>query len=181
MQLRSALYAAVACFLVNSAPVDAQTVANGPYYATPAWDQTLPSNTRFIVLANMNQEAVLDRETGLVWERQPTTELLDYTPALFRCRLLVKGNRQGWRMPTQEEIRTLVSIGVIDGFTDQLPPGHPFILQPARTYWTSTGVYHDPTIITMMRFQRPDTTPGFTRDAGNLESVWCVRAQGVSP
>ena len=30
----------------------AQTTANGPYYATPSWDQTLPASTRFIVLSN---------------------------------------------------------------------------------------------------------------------------------
>jgi len=44
----------------------AQTTANGPYYATPSWDQTMPAATRFIVLSNMASEAVLDRETGLV-------------------------------------------------------------------------------------------------------------------
>ena len=52
-------------------PGNAQTVANGPYYAWPSWDQTLPSSTRFIVWANFNSQAVLDRETGLVWERSP--------------------------------------------------------------------------------------------------------------
>ena len=52
-------------------PAAAQTTANGPYYAVPSWDQTLPAAQRFIVLANMNQEAVLDRETGLVWQRTP--------------------------------------------------------------------------------------------------------------
>ena len=44
----------------------AQTTANGPYYATPSWDQKLQCDTpatcpRFIVLANWNSEAVLDR------------------------------------------------------------------------------------------------------------------------
>src|SRR5258706_4372951 len=39
--------------------------AVGPYYATPSWDQTLAVSTRFIVLSNMNGDAVLDRETGI--------------------------------------------------------------------------------------------------------------------
>ena len=30
------------------APSVAQTVANGPYYAYPAWDQSLPAAQRFI-------------------------------------------------------------------------------------------------------------------------------------
>src|SRR5713101_6294178 len=51
--------------IVNQAP--AQTTANGPYYATPSWDQTLACTTlatcpRFIVLSNFNNQAVLDRE-----------------------------------------------------------------------------------------------------------------------
>src|SRR5215467_3710646 len=56
----------------------AQTTSNGPYYATPSWDQQLPVSTRFIVLANWidadhpsGGAAVLDRETGLVWEQNP--------------------------------------------------------------------------------------------------------------
>ena len=44
----------------------AQTVANGSYYATQAWDQTLPANVRFIVLSNFENKAVMDRDTGLV-------------------------------------------------------------------------------------------------------------------
>ena len=47
--------------------------AVGPYYAIPAWDQSLPASTRFVVLTNWGQQAVLDKETGLVWERSPAT------------------------------------------------------------------------------------------------------------
>ena len=59
---------------------------NGPYYATPSWDQTLPCETtsncpRFIVLANMNNEAVLDRNTGLVWQQNPFGGALDWANA----------------------------------------------------------------------------------------------------
>ena len=49
----------------------------GPYYATPSWDQKIQCDAqatcpRFVVLSNWNSEAVLDRETGLVWEKSPT-------------------------------------------------------------------------------------------------------------
>jgi PEP-CTERM motif len=69
----------VLAFMLASPSARAQTTAVGPYYATPAWDQTLPCSApnncpRFIVLSNMNSEAVLDRESGLVWERSPRHE-----------------------------------------------------------------------------------------------------------
>src|ERR1051325_11151454 len=56
----------------------AQTTSAGPYYATPSWDQKLACDSaatcpRFVVLANWNNDAVLDRETGLVWDRTPLT------------------------------------------------------------------------------------------------------------
>jgi hypothetical protein len=48
----------------------------GPYYATPSWGQKLQCDTqatcpRFIVLSNWTSEVVLDRETGLGWEKSP--------------------------------------------------------------------------------------------------------------
>ena len=61
-----------------ASPAGAATAA-GPYYATPSWDQQLPASTRFVVLSNWidaahpsGGAAVLDRETGLVWEQSPT-------------------------------------------------------------------------------------------------------------
>src|SRR5437762_8475026 len=93
----------------------AQTTANGPYYANPAWDQSLPSNTRFIVLSNMNSEAVLDRETGLVWQRSPSPPSTHYgwASGQQQCREFTHiGNRLGWRMPTVEELASLVDTSV---------------------------------------------------------------------
>src|SRR5208337_2627979 len=49
-------------------PAEAAKNTTGPRYEPPSWDQTLPANQRFVVLTNMNSEAVLDKETGLVWE-----------------------------------------------------------------------------------------------------------------
>lgn len=79
--LVSGIFAALAV-----SPAVAQTTGNGPYYATPSWDQTLPSNTRFIVLSNFGGQAVLDRETGLVWEKSPSAAVgFTWDNAVFHC------------------------------------------------------------------------------------------------
>ena len=49
--------------------------AAGPYYAEPAWDQKIAAAARFLVLTNWESQAVLDKETGLVWERGPVGTL----------------------------------------------------------------------------------------------------------
>src|SRR5687768_667457 len=92
----------------TSTNVSAQTTAPGAYYAPPAWSQTLQGSTRFIVLSNFNTEAVLDRETSLVWERSPSTEEVTWERALFECAGRSIASRKAWRMPTFSELQSLV-------------------------------------------------------------------------
>ncbi len=117
----------------------AQTFANGPYYAAPSWDQTMPASTRFIVLTNMNGEAVLDRETGLVWWRMPTPDLATLFAAQFNCARSTVGGRRGWRLPAASELLSLFDPAATA--PPFLPAGHPFLAFPARslTLWTSTA------------------------------------------
>src|SRR5262245_42329601 len=56
-------------------PTVAPTAA-GTYLAPPAWSQTLAPNVRFVILSNFNKDAVLDRETGLIWSRQSVGRML---------------------------------------------------------------------------------------------------------
>ncbi len=126
-------------------PADAQTIAPGPYYATPSWDQTLPPSTRFIVLSNFNSDAVLDRETGLVWERSPVSILgTDWFTAVSACERLIVANRFGWRLPSVQELTSLVD--PTQG-NPALPPGNPFgniVGLFVSVYWTAATVETDP-------------------------------------
>jgi hypothetical protein len=121
----------------------AQTIGVGPYYATPSWDQTLPASTRFIVLSNFNNDAVLDRETGLVWQRSPSTQQV-YSNAIGGCATANTGGRQGWRVPHLSEFESLVDATVASH--PMFPAGHPFTGFPtssgagALVFWTDTAV-----------------------------------------
>src|SRR5262245_7566719 len=112
--------------------------AVGPYYATPSWDQTLAASSRFIVLSNFNSAAVLDRETGLVWQRTPNL-LTGWLGAQGACNDAVIGGRSGWRLPTVDELASLVDKTQAN---PALPLGHPFlnvlIFGPPH-FWTANA------------------------------------------
>jgi len=122
----------------GTSPAAAQTAANGPYYATPSWDQQLPASTRFTVLSNWGSAAVLDRETGLVWERSPRTSAFhERHDAHEVCNTLTLGNRMGWRLPTLQELASLLDP---TQSIPSLPSGHPFTnVQVSDAYWSATN------------------------------------------
>ena len=159
-------------------PAHAQTTAPGPYYATPSWDQKLPAATRFIVLSNWNNEAVLDRETGLVWERSPDTTFRTWTQASSHCNNRSVGGRKGWGLPGIRELASLVDPTVaLPGPT--LPAGHPFSnVQFGPTtdfqYWSGTLDHFDPRILVWtLNFGRIDVRFGAQVTEGGY--AWCVR------
>jgi hypothetical protein len=89
---------------VAAGAANAQTTAPGPYYPIPSWDQKLQCDTqatcpRFVVLSDWGGAAVLDRETGLVWEKSPSTSAADWFAAQAHCIGLKTGGRMGWRLP----------------------------------------------------------------------------------
>jgi hypothetical protein len=172
------IISAVLAFAATCA--EAQTTANGPYYANPSWDQTLPASTRFIVLSNMSSAAVLDRETGLVWERSPSTSNLFVWPdAQSRCNRLTTGGRLGWRLPTLHELASLVDPS-IPSPGPTLPAGHPFTNVQSSFYWSANIITFGPGIAWGVGFDN-----GFVGGNANVDavgSVWCVRGgQGADP
>ena len=99
--------------------------------------------TRFLVLTNWNSEAVLDKETGLVWERSPATTTHTWSDARFQCTGRTTGNRKGWRLPSVHELASLVHPTVA-----QARPSRRAI--PLRTssrtgYWSATTNAESPT------------------------------------
>ena len=160
-------------------PAHAQTTAPGPYYATPSWDQQLPASTRFIVLSNWNSEAVLDRETGLVWERAPDRTQFVWLTAQSHCRGLALGGRRAWRLPTLQELASLVDPTVGDP-GPFLPPGHPFTNLSPFEYWSATTSAGNSSLAYTVTFRLGGLTAGFSKTSD--QQVWCVRGgQVVDP
>jgi hypothetical protein len=168
--------------LVGAEGARAQTVAAGPYYATPSWDQKLACSSasncpRFIVLSNWNSAAVLDRETGLVWEKAPSLSTFIWLYAQEPCNGSSVGNRKGWRLPTLQELASLVDGDPANTSIPRLPPGHPFQNVQPLSYWSATT-----NAITNAYAWAVDLDDGFVTsfDKSNTFFVWCVRGgQGV--
>jgi len=136
-QILSTLGALLVLNLVVAGGAAAQTPQVGPYYATPSLDQTLGCPTltncpRFVVLSNYGNSAVLDRETGLVWQRTGLGIDLNWFEWSTHCTASVAdGGKWGWRLPTVTELSSLVG----------LPPGHPFSWLSSldqMVFWSAT-------------------------------------------
>jgi hypothetical protein len=184
---------------LGAGPAQAQTTANGPYYATPSWDQTLACTTaatcpRFIVLSNFSSQdpqdqltgrnqnqAVLDRETGLVWERSPDTTLRTWQDAQTHCNQATVGGRKGWRLPTVQELASLIDPSVaFPGPT--LPPGHPFSNVQTDSASSMPRGYKSATSHHSVGSWAVFFRNGFVGNHAFNETdfVWCVRGgQGV--
>jgi hypothetical protein len=142
----------------------------------PTWSQKLDSTNgdengcgsdRFECV--MGGAAVLDKETGLVWEQRAGATIYNWYSACSDCYQREVSNRKGWRLPTIDELTSLVDR---TGYPVKLPPGHPFSNVQGAVYWSSTTV--------------ADYTAGAWRvsfNDGSLRSqhkdysafVWCVR------
>jgi len=122
-------------------PAAAQVTVNGPYYPLPSWDQTLTANVRYVVLTNFDSNAVLDRETGLVWQRTPSgAEDMTWASASALCLGIQTGNRGGWRLPTVNELSSLLDTSITTT-ASLFFVGHPFLSgSSSRRFWTATAV-----------------------------------------
>jgi hypothetical protein len=132
----------------------------------------------------MNQEAVLDRETGLVWQRSPFSagSTAARSDGINACLRATTGGRQGWRLPRVDELMTLADVTNTDDTQVHLPAGHPFLNIPPNSsiFWAADHI------------PAPQTDSGhvlfFTFSGGgaglsgttNFQLVsaraWCVRA-----
>jgi hypothetical protein len=146
-------------------------------YVPGAWGQSLlVAADRFqLVLGSV---AVLDRETGLVWERTPSIIAeASWAAGVVNCSTQSPTTRYGWRMPTIEELATLLD----PPGTPALPVGHPFSIgsDPANYgFWSAS-----PNAFLLTEMLGVSFNGGFVFSKPKSTGVarrWCVRG-GQTP
>ena len=144
----------------------------------PAWNRIIPGAARFVDAlapdAGGNYAAVLDKETGLVWAKSPSQSWTSWQDAKNRCTNLVLGGRMGWRLPTLEELSSLVdhTQGNVC-----LPSGHPFSNVQGAYYWSSsTGGGYDDSDTSVAGVVEMWTGHVDSHDKSESHYVWRVRS-----
>lgn len=135
------------------------------------WQLAHPAAQRFVVLPDFNNDAVLDRDTGLIWELSPIPTPVTWNEARVVCSTRTTGGQKGWRLPAPAEMRSLVGPAV-DSPVPNIPPGHPFLNIQPTSYWTVVPEAQQPTYAryvdaflgNVLSFVKVYTYP-----------VWCVR------
>jgi len=139
--------------------------------AVPAWAQVLPTTMRFVLV--MGGAAVLDKETGLVWEQSPQTTTNQWPDARLQCTSRKVAGRSGWRLPSVNELASLIDTTNTD---PALPTDHPFSNVWSSRYWSATTSADVPTLAWNGHFGNGEV-------ASYLKSsylfVWCVRGGGL--
>jgi hypothetical protein len=149
---------------VPAAPTDPSGISQD-------FGKVLPAAQRFVMLPAFNNDGVLDKETGLVWEKSPQTTTARWSAARRICIEKNVGGQKGWRLPSLPELRSLVDSSVAPpGPT--LPPGHPFLAVQSAVYWSETRVGDNPSGAWAVHFGLGGGSV-FINWAHGVQ-VWCV-------
>ena len=147
-----------------------------------SWDEKITkASKRFTVLSAFNNEAVLDKETQLVWEKSPgetdgvpgitAADRLAWASARVHCLNKNVGGRKGWRLPSFVELASLEDPANTNA---ALPTGHPFTNIQSNDYWSASTNAAGPTSAWRVSFD--DGFVGFALKS-NSHFVWCVRGE----
>ncbi len=149
-------------------------------YSAKSWSKKLPCDSqtncpRFEVLADFNNEAVLDKETGLVWEKSAWRYTPYWNNAISLCTDLELGGRKGWRLPTVEELTSLVD-PTQPTSSPALPSGHPFVNVNSIGFWSATTAVFDTSYAECVTMGCCSGAVGNCYKTGPFDfGVWCVR------
>ncbi|MGH9866949.1 MAG: DUF1566 domain-containing protein [Candidatus Polarisedimenticolia bacterium] len=139
----------------------------------PTWSFLIAGASRFRP-ALSGGSAFLDKETGLVWQKVPSSGSWSWSVAQGFCLAQPIGSRLGWRLPTAEEMFSLID--PTQTGAPFLPTGHPFGTIEG-VFWTSTTNANNTAGALGVDFSAgifPLISTDISKTSGTAK-VWCVR------
>jgi hypothetical protein len=140
-----------------------------------------PTYQRFTF--SLGGTAAFDAESGLYWTKQPGAERTSWAKARSICANLYPAGNSGWRLPTFQELASLVGrkpAGTL------LPVGHPFTNVQSGFYWSatteadrSTHAWQVGIAVTFRDVAQPHVTTAPKIGADGY--YWCVRGGSAAP
>lgn len=137
---------------------------------TQRWDANHPSTSRFTVLAEFNNAAVRDNNTGLVWEQSPAPSSPGPTwnDARLQCIDRNVGGTRGWRLPSVVELASVIDPSLPAPY---IPPV--FTGVQLTPYWSATANAVGSSSALNVNFD--DGHVGMSSKSSS-NAVWCVRS-----
>jgi hypothetical protein len=164
----------IGSFFVMSGSMEWPALATSSANERERPSQTVNTNqstsSRFIVLAEYNDQVVRDTKTGLIWERSPRLGLYDWEVANQQCLATTAGGQTGWRVPTVEELKSLIDASSTDL---TLPAGHPFRNVESAIYWSASKHTTNPNSALFVNFSSGRSS---SLEKQMSSFVWCVRS-----
>jgi hypothetical protein len=97
-----------------------------------------------------NNETVTDHKTGLIWQQGGDGIVRNFADAGQYCEDLVLGGKADWRLPSLNELETIVDYSRTDPAIDPVFSTSPYF---AHSYWSSSNYFHDPDYAWYVGFQ----------------------------
>jgi hypothetical protein len=132
-----------------------------PERSHPAVDLNNSSAARFVVAF---PGAVLDKQTGLVWEEMPDATLRTWTDAARYCVDKSVGGTIGWRLPSMEELKNVQDPSIAPPFV----PERVFPDVQPTVYWSAKA----PIGVSFVHLVDDRVSGGMKP---NILPAWCVR------
>ncbi len=152
------------------------TSGGGAGNHTLRWDTNNASDTRFTTAF---PGAVLDNNTGLVWEQAPAADLHAWVPANAYCVRKTIGGTVGWRSPSVVELKSVQDPSLPAPFV----PASAFTIAPDATspgvhlayYWSATTSAENNTGAWVVSFLHGGIGSDSKSGPTSPPYAWCVR------
>ncbi|MBX3331097.1 MAG: DUF1566 domain-containing protein [Nitrospira sp.] len=131
-------------------------------------DKNLPAAQRFVTAF---PGAVLDKNTGLVWEQAPDATFQIWDTAKRGCLVKNVGGTMGWRLPSVVELKSVQDPTLPAPFV----PANVFTGVQSDVYWSATTNSDAPTTFAwVVNFLNGNVGVGH-KSSTTFFFVWCVR------